>query len=78
MYEQGSTNHLLLHCPMTMEFCHKLFRLVNLAWILPRSVCDMLTIFLGGWGALIGAKFYGKLLSYFDLDSMRKKKCKDL
>ena len=57
-----SIDHPILHYLMTLELWHKLFRLANLVWVAPRTVCYMLTILLGGWRAQIGAKFYGKSL----------------
>ena len=40
-----------LCCPLTLGLWHKLFRIVNLDWVPPRSICDMMTISYKGLGS---------------------------
>ena len=47
-----SIDHLFLLCSMTMELWHKPFRLANLVWVPPRSVCNMLIISFKGLGSM--------------------------
>lgn len=46
---------------MTIELWYKFLRLANLVWVPFRSVCDILTISFGGWGAWIGATIAQRL-----------------
>ena len=37
-------DHIFLHCPLSLRLWHKLFNLVHMDWVLPRSICDMIII----------------------------------
>ena len=39
---------------------HKLFRLANLDWVPPRSICDMVIIHIRDWEAPLETRFFGK------------------
>ena len=56
-----SIDHLFLHCPVTIGLWHKLFNLVGLAWVPPRSIEDMLVIAFKGLGNSL-------ILPYFVMD----------
>ncbi|RVW78876.1 hypothetical protein CK203_043124 [Vitis vinifera] len=43
-----SINHLFLHCPVTIGLWHRLFNLVGVIWVPPRSIEDMLVISFRG------------------------------
>ncbi|RVW15385.1 putative ribonuclease H protein [Vitis vinifera] len=45
-----SIDHLFLHCPVTIGLWHRLFNLVGVIWVPPRSIEDMLVISLKAWG----------------------------
>ena len=62
-----SIDHPFLHCLMTIELWHKFFRLTNRSPFLLRA-----------WGARIGQSHMANRLSYFDFDSIARKKCKNL
>ena len=54
-------NHFFLHCSLTLGFWHKLFSLVKMDWILPMSICDMMTISFSGLGSSIRAKTFWQI-----------------
>ena len=37
-------DHIFLHCPLSLRLWHKLFNLVHMDWVPPRSICDMIII----------------------------------
>ena len=45
-----STDHLFLHCSLTMGLWHRLFQLAKMDWVPPRSIFDMLSINYNGFG----------------------------
>ena len=45
-----STDHLFLHCSLTMELWHRLFQLAKMDWVPLRSISDMLSINYNGFG----------------------------
>nr|CAN75609.1 hypothetical protein VITISV_002943 [Vitis vinifera] len=45
-----SIDHLFLHCPVTIGLWHRLFNLVGVIWVPPRSIEDMLVISFRGLG----------------------------
>ncbi|RVW50856.1 hypothetical protein CK203_101816 [Vitis vinifera] len=45
-----SIDHLFLHCPVTIGLWHRLFNLVGVIWVPPRSIEDMLVISFKGLG----------------------------
>ena len=51
-----SIDHLFLHCPVTIGLWHRLFNLVRLIWVPPRSLEDMLVISFKGLGNSLRGK----------------------
>ncbi|RVX04331.1 Copper methylamine oxidase [Vitis vinifera] len=51
-----SIDHLFLHCPVTIGLWHRLFNLVGLVWVPPRSIEDMLVITFKGLGNSLRGK----------------------
>ncbi|RVW53835.1 hypothetical protein CK203_088568 [Vitis vinifera] len=51
-----SIDHLFLHCPVTIGLWHRLFNLVGLIWVPPRSLEDMLVISFKGLGNSLRGK----------------------
>ncbi|RVX11717.1 putative ribonuclease H protein [Vitis vinifera] len=51
-----SIDHLFLHCPVTIGLWHKLFNLVGVIWVPPRSIEDMLVISFKGLGNSVRGK----------------------
>ena len=51
-----SIDHLFLHCPVTIGLWHKLFNLVGLACVPPRSIEGMLVIAFKGLGNSLKGK----------------------
>ncbi|RVW64166.1 Transposon TX1 uncharacterized 149 kDa protein [Vitis vinifera] len=45
-----STDHLFLHCSLTIGLWHRLFQLAKLDWVSPRSIYDMMSIKFKGFG----------------------------
>lgn len=42
MYKKDeSVNHLLLHCPVAWELWNSLFLLINVSWVMPRSIIEL-------------------------------------
>ena len=44
MKQRESTDHLFLHCSLSMGLWHKLFQLAKMDWAPPRSILDMMSI----------------------------------
>ena len=42
-------DHLFLHCPITLRLWHKLFNIVWMDQVPPKSICDMMTISFRGF-----------------------------
>ncbi|RVX13392.1 Transposon TX1 uncharacterized 149 kDa protein [Vitis vinifera] len=51
-----SIDHLFLHCPVTIGLWHRLFNLVGVIWVPPRSIEDMLVISFKGLGNSVRGK----------------------
>ncbi|RVW19678.1 Structural maintenance of chromosomes protein 3, partial [Vitis vinifera] len=51
-----SIDHLFLHCPITIGLWHRLFNLVGVIWVPPRSIEDMLVISFKGLGNSVRGK----------------------
>ncbi|RVW69333.1 putative ribonuclease H protein [Vitis vinifera] len=51
-----SIDHLFLHCPVTIGLWHRLFNLVGVIWVPPRSLEDMLVISFKGLGNSLRGK----------------------
>ncbi|RVW56152.1 hypothetical protein CK203_080775 [Vitis vinifera] len=51
-----SIDHIFLHCPITIGLWHRLFNLVGLVWVPPRSLEDMLVITFKGLGNSLRGK----------------------
>ncbi|RVX17758.1 putative ribonuclease H protein [Vitis vinifera] len=51
-----SIDHLFLHCPITIGLWHRLFNLVGVIWVPPRSLEDMLVISFKGLGNSLRGK----------------------
>ncbi|RVW90769.1 putative ribonuclease H protein [Vitis vinifera] len=51
-----SIDHLFLHCPVTIGLWHRLFNLVGVIWVPPRSIEDMLVISFRGLGNSVRGK----------------------
>ena len=51
-----SVDHLFLHCLITLGLWYKLFSLVRMDWVPPRSICDMMIISLRGLGSSVRGK----------------------
>ena len=45
-----STDHLLLHCPVAWELWSMVWILFGTLWVMPRSVVDLLTCWMGSLG----------------------------
>ncbi|WJZ91178.1 hypothetical protein VitviT2T_010276 [Vitis vinifera] len=45
-----STDHLFLHCSLTIGLWHRLFQLAKMDWVPPRSIYDMMFIKFKGFG----------------------------
>ena len=45
-----SIDHLFLYCPVTIGLRHKLFNLVRLVWVPPRSLRTCWLLLLKAWG----------------------------
>ena len=45
-----STDHLFLHCSLTIGLWHRLFQLAKMDWVPLRSIYDMMTIKFKGFG----------------------------
>ena len=56
-----SIDHLFLHCPVTIRLWHKLFNLVRLAWVPPRSIVDMMVNAFKGLGNSLRGKTLSKI-----------------
>ena len=54
MKQRESTNHLFLHCSLSMGLWHRLFQLAKMDWVSPRSISDMMSINYKGFGASKG------------------------
>ena len=50
MKQRESTNHLFLHCSLSMGLWHRLFQLAKMDWVSPRSISDMMSINYKGFG----------------------------
>ena len=50
MKQRESTDHLFLHCSLSMGLWHKLFQLAKMDWAPPRSILDMMSINYKGFG----------------------------
>ena len=49
--ESGETvDHIFLHCSLSLGLWHRLFSLVHLDWVPPKSICDMIIISYKGLG----------------------------
>ena len=48
---QQTADHLFLHCSLSMGLWHRLFQLVKMDWVPPRSISDMMSINYKGFGA---------------------------
>ena len=57
-----SFDHLFLHCPLTIGLWHKLFDLVGLVWVPPRSIEDMMIIAFRGLGNSIKSKTFWQIV----------------
>ena len=69
-------NHLFLHCLLTLGLWHKIFSLAKMDWVLPRSICDMMTISFIGLGSFLRSKTpLANCLPYYALDCVPKKRC---
>ncbi|RVW29047.1 hypothetical protein CK203_088908 [Vitis vinifera] len=56
-----SIDHIFLHCPVTIGLWHRLFNLVGLVWVPPRSLEDMLVITFKGLGNSLEARHFGQI-----------------
>ncbi|KAK9927793.1 hypothetical protein M0R45_024959 [Rubus argutus] len=66
--EQETIDHVFLHCPVALSLWMKLFREVNISWIIPKQcfslLCEKHKILRGGrkakavWGCLVLAVFW--------------------
>ncbi|RVW49157.1 hypothetical protein CK203_087473 [Vitis vinifera] len=53
---ESPIDHLFLHCPVTIGLWHRLFNLVGVIWVPPRSIEDMLVISFKGLGNSVRGK----------------------
>ena len=51
MKHEESTDHLFLHCSLTMGLWHRLVQLAKMDWVPPRSIFDMMSIKFNGFGS---------------------------
>ena len=54
-------DHIFLHCPLNLELWHRLFSLVHMDRVPPRSICDIMLISYKG----LGSTNRGKVLWQF-------------
>ena len=54
-------NHIFSHCPLNLELWHRLFSLVHMDRVPPRSICDIMLISYKG----LGSTNRGKVLWQF-------------
>ena len=60
--ESGKTvDHIFLHWPLSLGLWHRLFSLVHVDWVPPRSICDMMSISYRGLGNTSRGKVLWKL-----------------
>ena len=60
--QSGETiDRIFLHCPLSLGLWHKLFSLVHMDWVPPKSICNMMIISYRG----LGNTDKGKVLRQF-------------
>ena len=61
--ESGKTvDHIFLHWPLSLGLWHRLFSLVHVDWVPPKSICDMMSISYRGLGNTSRGKVLWKLV----------------
>ena len=55
-------DHIFLYCPLILGLWHRLFSLVHVDWVPPRSICNIMNVSYRGLGNTNTGKVLWKLV----------------